>query len=64
VAAQASFAKALAAVRQAKFLNGVPRYLQPTVMLVPTALQFAASFWSGAPLLGLTTNILTNRNIR
>jgi phage major head subunit gpT-like protein len=63
VAAQARFATALATVRQAKFLNGIPRYLKPTVILVPTALQFQAMQMVGAPQLGLTTNILTNLGI-
>lgn len=63
VAAQTRFATALATVRSKTFLNGVPRYLKPTVLLVPTALQFAAQQMVGAPQLGLTTNILTNLGI-
>jgi hypothetical protein len=64
VAAQASFAKALAAVAKQKFLNGVPRYLQPTVMLVPTALQYRAELLTGGSLLAQSDNILKNRNIQ
>lgn len=63
VAAQARFATALATVRAARFLNGIPRYLKPTALIVPTALQFAAQQMVGAGVLGLTTNILTNQNL-
>ena len=58
--AQTNFAKALAAVRSKKFLNGVPRYLKPEVLVVPTALQYRAQQLLGAGVLGQTTNILTS----
>lgn len=61
--AQANFAKALAAVSAQKFLGGIPRYLRPTVMFVPTALQYRAEQVTGARTVGLTENVLVNRNI-
>ena len=63
VLAQQNFAKALAAVSSAKSLNGIPRYLRPTVMFVPTALQYRAEQVSGARTMSLTENVLVNRNI-
>lgn len=61
--AQANFAKALAAVTAQKFLGGIPRYLRPTVMFVPTALQYRAEQVTGARTIALGENILVNRNI-
>ncbi len=63
VAAQSRFATALASVRAQKQFNGIPRYLKPTVMLVPTALQYQAQQMVGAAQLGITTNIFTGLNI-
>lgn len=64
VASQQNFATALATVRAKTFLNGVPRYLRPTAIIVPTALQFVAERMVGAQLLGQTSNILTNQSIQ
>lgn len=61
--AQANFAKALAAIAAQKFIGGIPRYLRPTVMFVPTALQYRAEQVTGARTVGLTENVLVNRNI-
>lgn len=62
--AQKNFATALAAVASKTFLNGVPRYLQPTTLLVPTALQYRAEQLTGGAILSQSTNVLANRNIQ
>lgn len=64
VVAQKNLAKALAAVRAQKFINGIPRYLNPTVLLVPTALQFRAQQLTGAGVLGLSTNVLQDLRLK
>ncbi len=64
VAAQSRFATALAGVRAQRFLNGIPRYLKPTVLLVPTALQYQAQQLVGAANLGITSNIFTNLGLQ
>lgn len=61
--AQTNFAKALAAVTAQKFLGGIPRYLRPTVMFVPTALQYRAEQVTGARTISMGDNVLVNRGI-
>lgn len=61
--AQKNFATALATVATSKGLNGVPRYLKPTVMLVPNALAYRAQQLTGTTLLGQSDNILSRRGI-
>jgi phage major head subunit gpT-like protein len=63
VVAQKNFAKALAKVAEQKFFNGIPRYLKPTAMVVPTALQYRAEQLTQGDILGQTSNVLTKRNI-
>lgn len=61
--AQENFAKALAGVTSQKFLGGIPRYLRPTVMFVPTALQYRAEQLTNANTLTQGDNVLTRRGI-
>lgn len=61
--AQVNFAKALAGVTSQKFLGGIPRYLRPTTMFVPTALQYRAEQLTRASTLTQGDNVLVGRNI-
>lgn len=63
IAAQRNLAKALAAVRAQRALNGIPRYLVGTTLLVPTALQYRAEQLTGGDMLSQTTNVLRNRRL-
>jgi phage major head subunit gpT-like protein len=63
IIAQQNFAKALAAVATQKFVGGVPRYLRPKFLLVPTALQYRAEQLTSGAILGQTSNVLTTRGL-
>lgn len=60
VTAQKNFASALASVRSQKFINGVPRYLMPSVVVGPTALAYRLAQLTGGDLLSQSTNVLPN----
>ncbi len=61
--AQENFGKALSAVAAQKFIGGIPRYLKPTAMVVPTALQFRAEQLLGTQTLTHNDNVLSRRNV-
>jgi phage major head subunit gpT-like protein len=52
------FANALAAVSGQKFINGIPRYLKPTIVLAGTALDFRFRNLLGAKTINNTDNMI------
>ncbi len=53
--------KALAAVRKQRFVNGVPRYLRPTSLLVQSNDVDYANLIVGAGIIAQTTNVQTTK---
>lgn len=69
VAASANFATALSKIRAQKFINNTPRFLKPTIVVAPTALEYSVNQLIGgggllsggspaADVIAQTTNVL------
>lgn len=61
--AQTNLASALSSVAKQKFIGGIPRYIVPKFLLVPTALQYRAMQLTGGDMLGQNTNVLKGYNL-
>lgn len=53
---------ALATVRGQKFFGGVPRFLRPSILVVPTTMADVAYQVTGADIINQTTNVIQRTN--